>query len=77
MSEEVEVRQNTLKCLTEMNKDRNVQYGVRVEIAQTNRPEFQQISKERMNREPQPMLEIIFKDYNFIGVRHLEGLTTG
>ena len=40
VSEEVEVRQNPQKCLTEMNKDRDVQYGVGVEIAQTNRPEF-------------------------------------
>ena len=77
MSEEVEIRQNPQKCLTEMNKDRDVQYGIEVEIAQTNRPEFQQIPQERMNREPQPTLEIILKDYSFISVRHWEGLTTG
>ena len=76
MSEEVEVRHNPHKCLTEMNKDQDVQYGVGVEIAQANRLEFQQISKERMNGEPQPMPEIILKDYNSIGVRHWEGLTT-
>ena len=55
VSEEVEVRHNPHKCLTEMNKDQDVQYGVGVEIAQTNRLEFQKISKERVNREPQPM----------------------
>ena len=30
-----------------------------------------------MNREPQPMPEIILEDYSFISVRHWEGLTTG
>ena len=70
VSEEVEVRQNPQKCLTEMNKDQDVQYCVGVEIAQANRPKFQQISQERMNKEPQPTPEIILKDYNFIGVRH-------
>ena len=69
--------QNPKKHLTEVNKDRDVQYSVGVEIAQTNRPKYQQISQKRMNREPQSTPEIIFKDYNFIGVRHWKGLTTG
>ena len=30
-----------------------------------------------MNRKSQPTPEIIFKDYNFIGVRHWEALTKG
>ena len=38
--EVVEVRQNPQIRLTEMDKDRDVQYGVSVEIAQTNRPEL-------------------------------------
>ena len=45
-----------------MNKDQDMQYGVGVEIAQTNRPELQQILQESMNREPQPMLEIILEE---------------
>ena len=77
MSKEVEVRYNPKKRLTEVNKDRDVQYSVGVEIAQTNRPKYQQISQERMNREPQSTPEIIFKDYNFIGVRHWKGVTNG
>ena len=35
--------------LTEMDKDRDVQDGVWVEIAQTDTPELQQIPQERMN----------------------------
>ena len=77
MSKEVEVRKNPKKHLIEVNKDRDVKYSVGVEIAQTDHPKLHQIPKEWVNRKSQPTLEIIFKDYNFIGVRHWKGLTNG
>ena len=41
MMEEIEVGKNSEICLTEVDKDRNVQDGVWVEVAQTNSPELQ------------------------------------
>ena len=49
MTEKVEVGKNSEICLTEMDKDRDVQDGVWVEVAQTNSLELQQIPQERMN----------------------------
>ena len=49
MMEEVEVGKNFEICLIEMDKDRDVQDGVWVEVAQTNSLELQQIPQERMN----------------------------
>ena len=49
MTEEVEVGKNSEICLTEMDKDRDVQDGVWVEVAQTNSLELQQIPQERMD----------------------------
>ena len=74
MTEDVEVGKNSEICLTEMNKDRDVQDGVWVEVAQTNSLEFQQIPQEWVNRKSQPMPEIILKRYSFVGMRHGEGL---
>ena len=37
-------------CLTEMDEDGDVQNGIRVEVAQTNHPELQQIPQKWMNR---------------------------
>ena len=43
MTEEVEVGKNSEICLTEVDKNRDVQDSVWVEIAQTNSPELQQV----------------------------------
>ena len=48
--EEVEVGKDSEIRLTEMDEDRNVQYGVWVEVAQTDSLELQQIPQEWMNR---------------------------
>ena len=64
-------------CLIEMVEDRYVQYGVWVEVAQTDSLELQQIPQEWMNRKSQPVPEIILKYYSFIGMRHWIGLTKG
>ena len=52
MTEEVEVGKDSEIRLIEMDKDRYVQYGVWVEIAQTDSLELQQIPQEWMNRKP-------------------------
>ena len=54
MTEEVEVGKDSKICLAKVDKDRDVQDGVWVEIAQTNDLELQQIPQERMNRKSQP-----------------------
>ena len=77
MTEEVEVGKNSEICLTEMDKDGDVQDGVWVEIAQINSLELQQIPQERMNRNSQSVLEVILKNYSFVGMRHWVGLTSG
>ena len=48
VSKEVEVWKNPQIRFIEVDKDRDVQDGVWVEIAQTNHPELQQIPQERM-----------------------------
>ena len=48
--EEVEVGKDSEIRLTEMDEDRYVQYGVWVEVAQTDSLELQQIPQERVNR---------------------------
>jgi len=75
--EEVEVGMDSEIRLTEMDEDRYVQYCVWVEVAQTDSLEFQQIPQEWVNKKSQPTLEIIFKHYSFVGMRHREGLTEG
>ena len=70
MSEEVEVRKNPQIRFVEVDKDRDVQDGVWVEIAWTNHLELQQIPQERMNMKSQPTPEIILKHHYFISMRH-------
>ena len=70
VSEEVEVGKNSEIRLTEMDKHRDVQDGVWVEIAQINSLELQQIPQERMNMNSQSAPEVIFKNYSFVGMRH-------
>ena len=48
--EEVEVGKDSEIRLTEMDEDRYVQYGVWVEVSQTDSLELQQISQEWVNR---------------------------
>ena len=71
--EEIEVWKDSEKRLTEMDKDGYVQYCVLVEVAQTDSLEFRQISQEWVYRKSQPLLEIIFKCYSFVGMRHSNG----
>ena len=77
VSEEVEVWKNPQICFAEVDKDRDVQDGVWVEIAYTKCLELQQIPQKTMNRKSQTLPEIILKHHYFISVRHWEGLTTG
>ena len=50
VSEEVEVGENSKIHLAEMDKNRDVQDGVWMEIAQTHSLELQKVPQERMNR---------------------------
>ena len=50
VTEKVEVGKDSEIRLTKMDEDRYVQYGVWVEVAQTDSLELQQIPQERVNR---------------------------
>ena len=77
MTEEIEVWKDSEICLTEIDEDLYVQYGIWVEVVQTSHPELQQIPQEWMNRKSQSVLEIVLKYHHFIGMRHGEGLAKG
>jgi len=55
--EEVEMRLNTNKRLTELNEGCNKQNGVQVQIADPNLIIKKQPLKKRMDRHPKPLLE--------------------
>ena len=49
---EVELWKNTKKRLVEMHKDRHVQYGVGVQIAEANHPKLHKIPQKGVDRKP-------------------------
>ena len=50
--EEVEVRKNTEKRLVEMDKDRNMQNGVGMQITEANHPKLHKIPQKGVDRKP-------------------------
>ena len=62
---------------TEMNKNRNVEDGIGVEIAKANPIVPEAVPKEGMDWDAKSTPKKILKNHQLVGVRHGEGLIGG
>ena len=77
MAEKIEVGRDAKIALVEIDKNRNVEDGIGVEIAKANPVVPEEVAEEGMYWDAKSTPKKILKNHQLVGVRHGKGLTGG